>query len=319
MEPCDLQARVEALTKISHTLTHSEETEVLQLTEALEKVLEGKAAAILRRHVGRPVLAAFISDGWSTDISRTTTERIDGQLVTNIGWFRHEFVLERGVLRTLSAAGEHGFGLVCRAPRALRGGRDAWTMFSSGSELMGTLRGCGHRGPCWNIYVMDGHLLHATFRKFRSFHDLYYDEEHGMVAPDEHDTFTLQNSDLMLGISCKVHAAHNSIAWSTRLRWETQLCKDAHIVVSSLLRGSSAIHDTVRDFITRHVVFMRREDPPCAVAELWRTLDIPEKLIPYFVLADPEWDSGRNHPEADDTPPDVWRDQERDAGGILVV
>jgi len=298
---------VERLSRPGAACTDGDLQVILRLCVAVQAQLRSRTGGILATHRERPLLQCYMSDGWGARVSGFSTRAADGHLLRQEGRYRHEFLLERGLLRAMQPSGQTELAMLLQAPRSLTAGKGAWHMFAAGCQFQSTLRASQHEGIAMTVYLMDGCLFSSTWRKWRALHDLWY-SDHGGADPDL--AWLLQQSEWVFGIKCMLHGGHNSVHWGL-LHWCAKEVSDAaHIATASLNNTSSAIHARMDLFMIQFLIF---EDAVDATRDdvkvYWKTLDIRESMLDLFVQVDPRWDEARQrllvsaHVEQD---PECW-------------
>lgn len=283
---------VERLTSLGGVCSNDDLNVALRLATAIMKVLQDRADLIVNSNTERPVMSCFMSDGWSVRLSDFTTVTAGGQTTRREGRYRHEFLLERGIVRGRRPGAQAEMAMLMAPPRALRCGRSSWHMFVAGCEFRAPLRAQGHTGIAISVYLMDGAMFDATFAKFQALHKLWYDEAHGGCMSN--DSRFLRQSEWVVGFRCKIHAAHLAVQWGLQHLAGPEVVDNTHISIASLLNCSAALHDRVSVFMRRFLVFEPRGPlPQGAVSEFWERLDVPPALLSLFVAADPLWDESR--------------------------
>lgn len=147
----DFRTRANELADYSATLKPKELDEACRVGSSIVAVLERKEEQLLQPMQGRPLLQVYMSDGWSTRVSSTATECNEDLTVKRTGHDRHEFVLERGIMRGHTLSGEERFVMQLGPPRGLRHGKTTWDFLAAACDFQGTLRALGHSGqlsPC---------------------------------------------------------------------------------------------------------------------------------------------------------------------------
>ena len=151
-----LRQQVENLTMPNMSATTSELQTTLHIVCALMHVMRGRIRNIMHNFIRRPIMYSYMSDGWSSPVSEVKTELMGSHLVRREGKYRHEFVLERGLIRAEAGDGTAHLGYLLGPPRGLKNGRSAAHFLTSAVEFAGLLRAHGHEGPILNWYVFDG-------------------------------------------------------------------------------------------------------------------------------------------------------------------
>lgn len=287
MDPEGLRAHVELLSNVNVVLNRRQLHRCYRIGHAIAAHCRQLASEAIAAHDGRPVLQVYISDGWSAKVRGDVKAHIGGDhVVRRIGHFRHEFLLERGLVKMRDANGAERFHMLFGAPRGLRLGKTSWNVLTAASEFSSMLRASGHHGLAVSVYIQDGMLHSASMRLFKARHALYYD---CMAAAGEESDPLDKHRDLVVGVRCKAHGLHNSLPWGLGRHHSAQIVDDAFIVLASLLNCSSAIHERVDLFVLRSVKFVPRANDPDDVASFWRALDVNDSMLPLFVELDPFW------------------------------
>ena len=130
---------------------------------------------------------------------------IGEHVVYRKGHFRHELLLERGLIKLRHGNGNEDFHMLFGPPRGLRHGKTSWNMLTAACEFSSIVRASGHVGIAVTVYIMDGLLYSASVRLFKARHALWYD-----VLQQRGDAFDpLERCrDLVVGIRCKAHGVH---------------------------------------------------------------------------------------------------------------
>ena len=184
----DLQAEIERLADTRAVLSHSDLEQCYRIATALDAVSNENLDAALAQSRPFPVLQAYMSDGWSARTSFTTTSVEHGVLVKRVGHYRHEFLLERALLRTRSpGTGEQTMHMLFGPPRGLRYGKNAWNMLTAATQFCPMLRARGHNGIALNLYLMDGMLIKRFTKMAKARHALFYTRGMGVYDKDNDD------------------------------------------------------------------------------------------------------------------------------------
>eukprot|EP00969_Alexandrium_andersonii_P043079 1889713-Alexandrium_andersonii.AAC.1 len=97
----DVRSLVEALGQTSRFFTDAERRSIGLLSTSLLAFLEGKWRAIVEkaRGLGAPVLTAYLSDGWSTELTQTRSFKVGDSSCRRVGRFRAAFLAEKALLK----------------------------------------------------------------------------------------------------------------------------------------------------------------------------------------------------------------------------
>ena len=163
MQPEELRERIQWFTNVSAALSHSEVNQCYRTASAICALCRSSAATALLRERGRPVMLVYICDGWSAKVrSDSSASLVGGHVVRRQGHFRHEFLLERALLRTRSITGIEGLHMIFGAPRGLKLGKGAWNILTASADFHPLLRALGHEGLSATVYIQDGALFSAS-------------------------------------------------------------------------------------------------------------------------------------------------------------
>ena len=249
--------------------------------------LQAKLDSLLRINRTRPVLCAYLSDGWGAKVSSRCAITHGDHVVVRHGKVRHDFLLERGIFRMRRPDGESDIAFLTGPPRGLSKGKSAWNMFSAACEFQGSTRVCGHEGIIINVVLQDGMLFEPVFRMMRSIRALYYEADSGVDLGHEH--VILQNTEWTIGVKCKSHGCHNAFVWG--LKWWNigQMSEDCHITIASLRNSAQALHGHIDELISRCLKFEAKDTPRSDLVAWWSFLDIAANMLELFIEVDPRW------------------------------
>ena len=221
---------------------------------------------------------------------RVTTVVQGSHLVRRLGSYRHEFLLQRGLMKVRQPDGRYALAVQFCPPKGLQYGRKAGHFFTAHCEFLGLPRALGHTGPVFNVGLWDGHMVKAHTRFMHGRHELYYKSLEGIV--DKDDIFALKVSEFNIAIRCKVHAANLGPDWGSRPWQGPDVLDGSFQVIRSLKNCSSAIHSLTEEFIIRRHRFrdIEHQAPREAVHEFWAWLKIPPRFLQLFCEVDPLWD-----------------------------
>ena len=289
--PSDLIEQVTHLSQRNLTLSPSELNEAYRFVVALQTVSAHKAKRIVDQSDIRPILSCYMSDGWSVfvqdDISRNIGET--GITVRASGRFRHEFLIERQIVRQARPSGATDLAIVSPTIKSLRHGKGAWQMFASAADRHINPRVRGHTGIAMNVYLFDGALFHSTIPKLKALHRLWYIQNIGEIA-DASELEELQNKEITCGMACKIHAGHNALKWGISVISSDEITDNGQMTIRSVLNGMSAVHSTTDLWLVGNITFDRKDLSRDSRGFFWRHFEVPEKLLDLFVDLDPWWD-----------------------------
>ena len=141
---------------------------------AIEDIAGAKCRALIDLAGHRPLLQAFMSDGWSCDMRSRDMSSAGDVSVRRTGRLRTEFIVQRAILKTKIGLETHIAFRVNR-PRPLAGKR-CGDMWSAGCEFIAMPKLCGHRGVTINLYLQDGLFAKPFGKRMVARHDLFFEE-----------------------------------------------------------------------------------------------------------------------------------------------
>ena len=289
----DFREEVEQLTKVSATLSGCQLERCKVLAHGMAEYLRGQAAETIRAQsrCERPVLMVYQCDGWSCQVRKDAIAVEGSHLIRRKTHFRHEFLIERGIVRTRSAGLQDEpdtVHMLFGAPRGLGLGTTSWNIYTACCDFMDLL--CAHHsGLSMTLYVQDGLLFEASLRLFKARHSLYH-----RLFPSEADPWH-SDKDIVLGMRCKSHSIHNSVQWGLPGFCSAKhVLEDCFVLLKSLLSCSSALHDKIDAFLLSHVSFVANNDANKELVDAWwKLLDVNDSIRPQFVRLDPWFTNGR--------------------------
>lgn len=289
----DFREEVDQLTKVSAALSACQLERCKVIAHGMAEYLRGQAAETIRAQsrCGKPVLMVYQCDGWSCRVRKDAIAVEGSHLLKRKTHFRHEFLIERGIIRTRSAGLQDEpdtVHMIFGPPRGLRLGKTSWNIYTASCDFLDLL--CAHHsGLCITLYVQDGMLFDASLRLFKARHSLYHS-----LFPSEADTLH-SDKDIVLGMRCKSHSIHNSVQWGLPAFCSAkQVLDDCFVVLKSLLSCSSALHDKIDAFLLGHVSFVTKDGQNNELVDAWwKLLDVNDSIRPQFVRLDPWFTNGR--------------------------
>ncbi len=289
MELDDFVAMFKRLSIVGLGYTQQDLGDALKLSLALRRFSYNRFIQLLQEHSERPLLTAYLSDGWGASVTEAVARKFPGthvRLCRN-GRYRHEFLLQRVVYRFDQGLGRQLVGQIFEEPIGLRDGQTALHAFSAACEFISTPRHLGHCGICASVCVHDGALHTALQRLFRARQSLYY--THGPALGPRHAA--LENTDWVVCLRCSSHCCSSAVKWGLSHLFSDAIVDNVFIATAGLRNSSSALIGKVNDFILQRARFVKERSGPleCRVA-FWRSLEVSPELADEFAEADLMWD-----------------------------
>lgn len=263
-----------------------------QLAEALKEHLANQARALLSGCQGLPVLFAYSSDATSLLCQAVVTHKEAEGVVLRRGKVLMELLMQRGYLKTVSAAGQENIALLITNPLPLTAGKKTSNLFTAAASFWPLLRRCGHQGLCIYHLEADRACLSSLDRLLRQRHSGYYTA--GLGPELGNNAVLLELTDWFVSTGCAAHDCHNSIKWSLERSAGGDTTKDLHIVVESLRNSFKLLNARLVSFLQSKLSFYdTSSDDVEAVEAFWHTLGVGEDKLPLVVELNPKWEDGR--------------------------
>jgi hypothetical protein len=289
----DVRGRVEALGQSSRMFTDSEKSEVVALAQAISKLLDAKCADMYERArtEDQPIMQVYMSDGWSTELMRSTAVHCDGVLAKRVGRFKAEFLAEKRILKTISAAGEIGMVFFLKAPRLMEA-KKGWDVFDASLEEPFLRLQCENQ-ICISVYLQDGLHAGSFLKRHRARHELHYEACLEEDVPDE-VRFTRQSKDWVFGMRCVLHIGSSSVKWGLSGWLSEDILDDCHLVIKSLRNSSDPLQRHVDDFVYSVVRYEDSSEDHDSRSSFWTALGVPPAMLDFVMSVDPRFDLQAN-------------------------
>ena len=121
---------------------------------------EFRKAVSEHRHT--PIVYMYQSDGWGATVNRVFSEDIAGKKFRRMGKYRHEFLMERAVLKFFD--GDTIKIVMNFSAFRQMGGKKAWNIFVALMEYFPLLKELGHDSVSIHIYLQDGLMSSPILR-----------------------------------------------------------------------------------------------------------------------------------------------------------
>ena len=268
--------------------------QALALADCLKRYTRKRAEDAVRACPTAPTVQIHMSDGWGAFCNTTSTARaLSGShlVTTRTGKFRHEFLLQRVLLRQrLAASGSDRLLLLVGDPEGLSKGKGSWNVLVGSCRFTKTLREMGHRGLCANVYIMDGAMYSALARKFAARHRL----QAGLLDVEEHERAVLEIQEFTLSIKCVSHGCNNGTKWGLKAAGVADACDDAHICTKSCRNSSTAFHSHIDLFLIQYLEYVpERSGFYSDVLAFWQALGMHPEIADELARSDLHWDGQR--------------------------
>ena len=288
MEPDEFIEMVKQLSQVKRTLKDDEVSNALMVSYAVKRFMRRKLETLIQDSPRDISMLVFMCDGWGASVSETIRDNFPGShlTVTRKGRFRHEFLLQRAMFRSVDPSDITKIMHLLDDPIGLKLGKKAWNVFIANSEWLPTLRELGCKGITLSIYLADGALYSALERKYRVRHYLLYKG----CAFGEEFNWVYQNLDWVICIKCVNHGCSNGCHWGLKTVGDKTVVDSCHICTASLINGSTALYGKIPDFVFRRLSFRKSISKVEDREQFWKLLGAEPELLDECVLMDIEWD-----------------------------
>ena len=297
MDEEEIQTLLQELTSTAYDMDSAQLTALHKVCHIIEQITAEQCRQLIARARHRPCLQMFMSDGWSTDIRSRFKSESRGVGVHVTGRLRTEFVVQRTIVKALVSSDEMQIAMKLERPRPLAS-KKCNDIFAAACDSVPLMKLAGHRGISISLYMQDGLFAVPFGKRMRARHNLFFKSELcplSFESPVDRELAELR--DWVLSWCCCAHSCSRALKWGLRsMVTEPDMVDSVHIVISSLLRASTGIHQSVPEFILNRVVF-DRPDPtnPDEVEHLWALLDVDPSHLQLFVQVNPVWDGKMLH------------------------
>lgn len=272
MQTDEFTSLFKELASVNATLTPYQLRSALRLSAALQRYSYQRFLNLLSEHSHRPLLLAYLGDGWGASVTETVALQFPGSHVRALrnGKFRHEFLLQRAVCR-FGILDQQIVGQIFAELVGLRDGKTAMHVFRGACDFISTPRHLGHQGWATTVYIQDGALHSALSRLFQGRQSLLY--SHGQDFGERHAQF--ENLDIVLCLRCISHCASSAVKWGLQPSCTDGVLDNMFISVAGLRNSSAALIGKASAFVLSQVKFtaMCSASSEGRVA-FWRCMDV---------------------------------------------
>lgn len=111
-----------------------------RIGQALCALSHQRAQETIVANDGRPLLYVYLCDGWSAKVRGDIKKECGQHVVKRQGHFRHEFLLERPLVKCRRADGHEELHMLFGPPRGLRLGKSSWNVLTAACRCPSTYR-----------------------------------------------------------------------------------------------------------------------------------------------------------------------------------
>lgn len=291
-----IQEMLVDMSKVSKHLSRHEEQKLHQLVEIIKRHLKNKCLELVQTSQGMPVLYSYSADATPLKCASTAVVSAEGASLTRKGKVLHEFLVQRGVVKTKAEDGSVAMAFLFSDILPMSEGKRAWNFFSAGASFFPLLRRTGHRGISVQHHAADRAAFDAIDRCFRQRHQAYYTPRLGPDLGEEAPLLEL--TDWILSTACCCHDLQNALKWSLSSLWTGQDIQDLHVCMESLRNSFEILLGKLPKFLAEHMTFHREGQDPDKVIMFWRALGIEADMVERVSEVNPWWANGFLHVSA---------------------
>ena len=169
---------------------------------------------------------------------------------------RHEFCLERALIKQRRPSGIEHIAVLAGIPRSMGRGKRTGNCFTASIDFMASLSEMGAKGINVQLFSVDGLHFESSMRLQR--------ERFAVRAAvveyfaSEVDRVEQRSTEWVLGSSCKAHNCSNSVVWGLKRMSSKDLLSDAHISIASLRNSAEELHMKIAQFVQVSVRMSRQ-------------------------------------------------------------
>ena len=229
--------------KVGCKIESSEEASVFKIVEVLKHFFRQRALSLVREAGHQPLLYVYAADATSLLCRSESQSMLEGSLVRRRGRALLELLMQRGVLKTVSAAGVHSSATLFAEPCPLTDGKTAWNLFAAASKFFPVLKSAGHRGISLTQIVADRAVMVPLQRTLHQREEAFFMPAHNSNAGEAAGLERLLSWHIATG--CAAHDAQNALKWALAPYATVDLLRDLHIIVEALRNSFSASRATL--------------------------------------------------------------------------
>ena len=287
MDPELLKEKVRHFTSPWVVVDKTEVRKLISIAECGATFLQHRAEMMVREAGHRPVLVAHLCDGWGCSTDHRSRKGKGSTSVMSHTRYRDEYLLQRMVVRSSDGCDEQ-LAMALRPPIPLEHGRTAWHVCDAIQRDMLFPRELGHRGIAIIVYCQDGALISPCLRKMKVFHQRWY--VHGMPEESKAEIDAAKMMELVIGVKCLAHCAHNALRWGIFTQHPKELSDEGHLAIKSLIETSTPLHSHIDEFLRLHLGFRAPSMDSFEEEEFWKFLGVGEDWLPLLCSMQPHWD-----------------------------
>lgn len=219
-----------------------------RLANGIVSLLHTKCNRLISSAGDKPIMATYMSDGWSSLIRTYQFDVICGIPSATILRQKHEFLNERTIYKTYDSSGKIVTTQLIDYPRKLDE-KKGWNMFTAACDFQDFLP-AQTSGIAISVYLQDGLMASVIGRHMRARHALYFTPKYH--AHDDMDDSTIAYRRLFdwnVDMKCADHSCSSSLKWGMLSFTDADVLSNVHMGISSLIRGSEAVHSKIDEFL----------------------------------------------------------------------
>lgn len=289
----DVRGLVCRLARASLVLDHTDVNRVERLCEAAKRFLFERAAALVRKASGLPILRCYSSDatpGTSEERRRMTSSLDPMATADRRGKSTKDYLMQICWFKTVTPAGVTLRTPVFRDGQPLSQGKTMWHLWQAMREFGPTLAELGHTGLSIEFFCADRGCYESMETKVR--------QQHSLMTPSAVEVPELSKmKQLFCSAACALHDGQNALKWALYF-WmgDTSLMKDLHIIIASLRNSYEDLAGHIGSWLRLVLAFDQDDewDEP-GWSHTWQAIGTAPQLVEIVLKLRLTWGGGKLH------------------------
>lgn len=285
-EFCNL---IERLGTATCVLQHDDLVSLAKVEKVLHRLLRSRYDQVTQSACRgkKPLLAAYMSDGWSTDIKVTRSIAAGHKFFKRVSKTRAEFLAEKLLVRTFADSGDVATAILLwpATPLAGKCGIDVFAA-SLNRPFVPRLQ----TSITVSVYLQDGQHQASFLRNHKARHRHVHQlraEVEGAGAVAESAT------DWVCGMRCLAHVGSSAMKWGLAGVVTEQILEDCHLAVAGCRNSADGLHSQIKLFVATCTRYEYTGDEDVLWQVFWQALGVPPDLIQWLMEVNPHWHAHR--------------------------
>ena len=224
-----------------------------RLAEVLKAHLINKCYTVFEQCKHQACLFSCSCDATSFLCQAQASATVAGETVCRKGKVLHEFLMQRGYLKCMSATGQERTALLFTDPVPFSEVKKCWNLFESGCRFFPLLPHTGHLGTCIFHLAADRAVQTPLQRMLHQRLEGFYTEGLGPQLGEEGPLLHL--TGWFITTPCSLHDIQNSLKWAMSSSGGPEVVGDLHIIAESLRNSLSLLRANLHHFLITPLAF----------------------------------------------------------------